>query len=152
MRARRPPFAPGYGIAADDDGLLPWDWVTQRMAAARNYWLATASPEGVPHAAPVWGLWRDGAFWFGTDPASRKGRNLAANARIAVHLESGDEVVSLDGTAEPVEASGQLLEAYEAKYGISPEASAAAWYSVHPRRAFAWLESDFPRTATRFDP
>jgi pyridoxine/pyridoxamine 5'-phosphate oxidase len=151
MKARRPSFAPGYGIAPDEDGLLDWAWAAERLAAARNYWVVTASADGAPHAAPVWGLWQDGAFVFGTDPSSRKGRNIAANPRVVVHLESGDEVVSLEGEVEYVVARDELLDVYEAKYAVRP-AGGPGWCSVRPTRAFAWREEDYPRSATRFDP
>jgi hypothetical protein len=151
VRPRRPSFAPGYGIAADEDGLLDWEWADERLAAARNYWLTTASPDGRPHAAPIWGIWRDGAFVFGTNPESRKGRNLAANPRVVVHLESGDEVVSLEGDVELVAADEAFLDVYEAKYGVRPPGG-PGWYSLRPRRAHAWREHDYPRSATRFDP
>jgi pyridoxine/pyridoxamine 5'-phosphate oxidase len=151
VRARRPSFGPGYGISADEDGLLDWEWAAERLAAARNYWVVTASPRGRPHAAPVWGLWRDGAFVFGTGPESRKGRNIAANPRVVVHLESGDEVVSFEGEVEYVEATDEFLDENEAKYAVRP-AGGPGWCSVRPQWALAWRERDYPRSATRFDP
>jgi len=68
-----------------------------------------APPEGAsgPHTRPVWGVWRDGGFWFSTGSQAR--RNLEANAAITVHLESGEEVVIVEGVAERVmdlDASG----------------------------------------------
>ena len=101
-RASRAGF-PGYGITEDAEGMLPWSWAVERLAVAHNYWVATASSERGPHTMPVWGLWHDDAFVFSTGAASRKARNLAADPRIVVHLESGDEVVLLEGSAEPVE-------------------------------------------------
>src|SRR6266516_3335808 len=100
--AGRPRMPDGYGSEQSATGLVPWQTVVERVAAARNYWLATTLPNGRPHAAPVWGLWLDGAFYFSTDPSSRKGRNLAAGPELVVHLESGDDVAILEGTAEPV--------------------------------------------------
>lgn len=85
--ARRPRFPTGYGIATDDEGLLPWSWAEERLEKARNYWIATAGASGAPHAMPVWALWVDGAVVFSTSPESRKGRNLARDPRVAVHLE-----------------------------------------------------------------
>jgi hypothetical protein len=36
---------PGYGVlvAAEGTGLLPWSWAQDRLARARNYWLATVT-------------------------------------------------------------------------------------------------------------
>ena len=49
------PHMPGYGIldANSGKGLLPWSWATERLAKARNYWVATTRPDGNPHAMPV---------------------------------------------------------------------------------------------------
>ncbi|HSN73709.1 MAG TPA: pyridoxamine 5'-phosphate oxidase family protein, partial [Anaerolineae bacterium] len=90
--AQRPAMQ-DYGISDEPDGLLPWSFASQRMAAARNYWIGSSRPDGRPHAAPVWGVWLDDVFYFGTVPGSVKARNLAANPALVVHLESGDEVV-----------------------------------------------------------
>jgi pyridoxine/pyridoxamine 5'-phosphate oxidase len=154
----RPIMPPGYGVqAAEEGGLLPWAWVDERLSAARNYWLCTARADGRPHAMPVWGVWLDGAVMFGTDRASRKGQNLATKPDCVVHLESGDEVVILEGRAEEIrdrETLGALADAYEVKYAIraigeEPGAGAAV-YAVRPKVVLAWLEADFPKTATRW--
>ena len=100
------PDMPDYGISADADGLLPWQHVSEQMAAARNYWIGTVRPDGRPHATPVWGVWVDETFYFGMGPRSVKARNLAANPALVVHLESGDDVVVLEGVAEFDQRSG----------------------------------------------
>jgi hypothetical protein len=156
----RPGMAAGYGIKpADPEKMLAWATVEAKLAAARNYWVCTARPDGRPHVAPIWGLWRDGALHFGTDPASRKARNLAANPELAVHLESGDDVVILEGAVELTEDPALIASiwpAYGEKYAM-PQADLeqlaampSAIYRFRPRLAFAWLESSFPDTATRF--
>jgi hypothetical protein len=159
-RPSRPCLPPSYGILEPTrgSGLLPWSWVTERMVRARNYWIGTTRPDGAPHVAPVWGLWLDGAFYFGTDRGSRKGRNLALNPPMVVHLESGDEVVILEGVAEEVTDLTVLrpfVEAYATKYQIQVELTPEARRSgpifvLRPRMAYAWLESDYPGGATRW--
>jgi pyridoxine/pyridoxamine 5'-phosphate oxidase len=144
-----------YDLRDTGNGLLPWSHVVERVVAARNYWLSTASAKGMPHAAPVWGIWMDDAFFFATDAASRKGRNLAANPRLVVHLESGDDVVIIEGIAEVVtdrQTIRRFTDAYAVKYQVRPEVggAAAVAYRVKPRVAFAWLEKDFVATATRW--
>ena len=104
---------------------------------------------------PVWGLWFDEAFYFSTDPSSRKGRNLAANPRLVVHLESGDDVVILEGTAERLNGESVppgFADAYEAKYGIrfDPSDEAFGVYLLRTSVTFAWRERDFPKSATRW--
>jgi pyridoxine/pyridoxamine 5'-phosphate oxidase len=151
-RRTRPRFPSGYGIRPDYEGLLPWSWAVERLESVRNYWIVSASPSGVPHAAPVWGLWQDDAVVFSTSGESRKGRNVAARPRVVVHLESGDEVVIVEGRADACSLDDTLASAYEAKYAFRPEPGSpeGLWYRVRPRLAFAWLESDYARTATRF--
>jgi hypothetical protein len=148
----------GYGLLAPEagSGLMPWSRVEEQLVAARNYWVATTYPDGRPHVMPVWGVWFEGAFYFGTDPHSRKGRNLAANPAIMIHLESGDDVVILEGMAEEIRDLTQLepvFAAYEAKYHINLAGEAGGggpMYALRPQKAFAWLETDFPGGATRW--
>jgi Pyridoxamine 5'-phosphate oxidase/Protein of unknown function (DUF5131) len=80
-----------YGVPAPPGELLPWAWAEQRLVAARNYWIATTRPDGRPHTRPVWGVWLPDGFWFSTGSLAR--HNLLTNPQIAVHLESGDQVV-----------------------------------------------------------
>lgn len=152
IQAGRPGLPSSYGIKPISEGrVLPWADVAAKLAASRNYWIATASPEGVPHVAPVWGVWYQGALYFGTDPTSRKAKNIAASHSIVAHLESGDDVVIVEGVAERLpEASigRELDEAYFRKYGYRLKGNAT--YRVEPRQAFAWSEADFPESATRW--
>jgi pyridoxine/pyridoxamine 5'-phosphate oxidase len=146
VKASRPHFG-GYGVPTEAEGMVPWSWAEERLVAAHNYWVATAGP----HASPIWALWQDDdTLVFSCDPTSRKARALAADPRIVVHLESGAEVVIVEGTAEQIEPSAELMKAYSAKYGPTDPA-VGNWYSVTPRRALAWREEDYPRSATRFD-
>src|SRR5262245_16381655 len=93
------PHMPGYGVAKDKTGLLPWSHVTERMDEAQNYWICTVSLDGRPHATPVWGLWVDDRLYFGGSPQTRRNRNLAENPAVCVHLESGSDVIILHGDA-----------------------------------------------------
>jgi hypothetical protein len=142
---RRPGF-PGYGVPEEAAGMLPWAWADERLGAAHNYWIATIGP----HASPVWGLWRDGTFLFSCGARSRKARDLTRDPRLVVHLESGDEVVIVEGVAEPVSATEADVEEYERKYAYKPDPG-EGWYRVDPRRVLAWREQDYPGSATRFD-
>jgi PPOX class probable F420-dependent enzyme len=153
----RPRVPAGYGIPTqiDPSDEISWARTQQQLVAARNYWLATVSPAGRPHAMPVWGLWLDRSLLFSTDRDSRKGRNLAANPQIVVHLESGDDVVTLEGTVEEVNDRALLdrfVDAYDAKYQIRPDTSdtSSGIYRLRPRVVLTWLERDYPNTAARW--
>ena len=154
--ASRPHAPPSYGIAGAESGsLLPWSWVQERMANARNYWVVTTGPRGEPHPMPVWGVLMDGSFYFCTDANSRKAQNIARNPNIAVHLESGDEVVILQGLAQRVvdpRLMTDCLQLYNRKYDLALELDpeSTATFTLLPKRAFAWREADFPQTATRW--
>jgi PPOX class probable F420-dependent enzyme len=128
---------------------LPWSWVEERLVTARNYWLATASAEHGPHVRPVWCVWHDGALLFTSSPTSRKIRNLAADPRVAVHLELEREVVVLEGVVEAAEPDKGAVAAYAAKYGWRPPES-QRWYLVRPAACYAAVEETYPASATRF--
>lgn len=147
------PHMPGYGLLPADEGtgLLPWSHVEGRMRAARNYWVVTASDQGVPHAAPVWGVWHPTGFYFGTGARSRKARNLQQNNWLVVHSESGDEVVILEGRSIAVEDESlidELDNAYQKKYGVELKGNPVI--GMRLSRALAWSEANFPGSATRW--
>ncbi len=161
-RASRP-HVPGYGIPETDEGLLPWSHVHERLEKARNYWVCTASTEGRPHAIPIWGAWTDGRVFFEGGSHTRWARNLAANADVAVHLESGDDVVILEGVAEqifkPDRALFERIDAqYAGKYDYKPSNNLKSpddepypggdLWAVRPRLVLAWTK--FPNDMTRF--
>ena len=145
--------------AHEGPGLLPWSHVGERMRGARNYWVATCGPEGRPHSMPVWGVWLEDVFFFSTGPTTRKARNLLANPRAVVHLESGADLVVVEGHAREVRDAPTIerfLAAYNPKYGWDfsvAQLESGGLFQVTPERAFAWRgdEGDaFSATATRW--
>lgn len=153
--AERPGMPKGYGIKQTKDGLMDWSWVEEQMTKSRNYWVCSVNPDGTPHSAPVWGVWVDGKLYFGSDAKSRKGRNLLANPNVSVHLESGDDTVILEGVttiATDADELQKMATAYGAKYaGMSSSAADyPGTFVLQPSKVLAWLEKDFPRTATRW--
>jgi PPOX class probable F420-dependent enzyme len=152
----RPGIDADYGISPDPDGLLPWSFAGGELERARNYWIVTARPDGRPHAMPVWGVWLDETLWFSTGEASVKARNLAADPRLVVHLESGDDAVILEGVAErpalDSDRHGRIVAAYASKYDMAPDdlPGPDGWYRLRAEKALGWRESDFPGTATRW--
>ena len=159
-KAGRPVFPEGYGIPENDEGLLPWNTIEERMRAAKNYWIATATPRGKPAATPVWGGWIEGRLYFDGAPTTRRGRNISRNPRVVVHLESGDEVVILEGEAVILAEAPErglaekLSKEYTAKYGALGYAPAPeSWdggglFIFTPQTVMAWTK--FPQDVTRW--
>ena len=110
---------------------------------------------------PAWAVWLDGTLYFEGSPATRRARNVASNPAVVVHLESGDEVVILEGEAREVGKPERVLAerlsaAFTAKYAPTkweyrptPEQwDRGGLWAMRPRRAFGW--SDFPADTTRW--
>src|SRR5919198_5678505 len=94
----RPHIPASYGFSSATRHTPPdWQSIGERLRTARNYWICSVSPDGYPHALPVWGVWLENQLYFVTKRASKKGRNLLSNPKVAIHLESGDDVVSFQG-------------------------------------------------------
>ena len=151
------PDMPGYGILEMNAGrgLLPWSWATERLAKARNYWLASTRPDGRPHAMPVWGVWFDQQFYFSTGLQSRKARNLAANPHCVVGIELADEAISMEGIVNRVTdavAIQHFVEVYSPKYGWDMTGFAEPLYVVRPTVVFAFMSGtgEFTGSATRW--
>ncbi len=146
-----------YGILGvqEGSGLLPWARTSERLAAAHNYWINTTRSDGSPHVKPVWGLWFEERFYFGTSPTSLTGRNMSANSWLSVHLESGDDVVILEGIAEEVGDPAllpRLDEAYFSKYSYHLiQEGGGPVYALRHFVVFAWLERDYVGSATKYD-
>jgi hypothetical protein len=151
-RTQRPQI-PDYGISRSKIGLLPWNWAEKKLAQSREYWMVTVRPDARPHAMIIWGLWSDGAFWFGTGRKTQKARNLATNPNCIVGTQNAAEAVILEGVAELVTdaAIRKKLEPISLrKYGMSGGDGSEPLYRVRPRRAFGLIEKSFPKTATRW--
>jgi hypothetical protein len=154
-RADRP-HVPGYGIPESTDGLLAWSWAVERLEAAKIYWLATAAADATPHLIPIWGAWADG-HWYVEGGPTRWQRNLRANPKLAITVQSGREIVIVEGTAHEIVApetdlAARILAGY-AKYQPDYVANVANWaagglWELRPVKAFAW--SVFPDDTTRF--
>lgn len=146
VRRTRPFVEDSYGIPESDSGMLTWDHVARRVAPARHYWLNTVTPDGRPHAMPVWGVWLDDHLHFGGGRGTRKAKNLAVDPRVSIHLEDGLDVVIIDGRVGEVldvETQTRLDDVYQEKYGMRH--GTPVWRVV-PTRVFAW--TDFPNDTT----
>jgi hypothetical protein len=153
-RASRP-NSPGYGIVGETEGkgLLPWSWAVERLAACRNYFLATTRPDARPHVMVVWGLWMDDAFGFSTGRTSRKARNLASNPNCVVCIESAEEAVIVEGVVSELSDRAtfeRFVAAYKSKYGYDVGGMGEPVFVAKPRVVFGLIEKTFTQSATRW--
>jgi PPOX class probable F420-dependent enzyme len=157
VQVLRPIFPDGYLL--NPTAWLEWNQVEQRLSQARHYWLCTVRPDGRPHAVPKWGVWLQGRFYFDGSPQTRHARNLAHNPKVTLHLESGEEVVIVEGNgseiAKPDPAlAQQIAAAYTQKYqpdGYAPQPdqwNEGGLFVITPRVVLAWTK--FTDDPTRF--
>jgi len=128
---------------------MEWAEVAARLAASRNYWLGTTSRSGAPHAAPVWDVVVGQALHLYSERRTAKARNIAADPRVVVHLESAADVLIVRGTAEDLGTPADVPEvvaALAAKYAdpadrpYLPDADPDfdVVYAIRPHTAMAW--------------
>jgi nitroimidazol reductase NimA-like FMN-containing flavoprotein (pyridoxamine 5'-phosphate oxidase superfamily) len=153
----RPHFPPGY--LENPKAFVPWGHVEKRLIEALHYWLCSVRPNGHPHAVPKWAVYVQGKIYFDGSPETRHARNISENPQVVLHLESGEDVIIVEGTAK---ASGkpapelalQIAQAYANKYvtrGYAPEPSQwdeGGLFEITPRTVIAWTQ--FTDDPTRF--
>ena len=152
------PFMPGYGTLGPHEGtgLLPWSWALERLTGSHDYWLATVSPDGLPHVMPVWAVWLEGALWFSSSDGSRKARNLAERALAALTTEAPLEPVVAQGPVEKVgddAGRASFIDAVNAKYGTTYDAAffaGSTCFRLRPQVVFGLDSSDFAGSPTRW--
>ncbi|WP_152361134.1 pyridoxamine 5'-phosphate oxidase family protein [Microlunatus speluncae] len=133
---------------------LAWPDVRQRLEQAKHFWFSTADADGAPHARPIWAAWVDNTLYAdGGVQVTRWGRDLLANPRIQVHLESALDVVIVDGTFTlendlTAEAFGRVQASYLERYKDYQPESANGLFMIKPRQVLAW--SQFPVDVTSF--
>ncbi len=152
----RPILPDDYEAPEDREGMVTWEWVVEQLQKARNYWICTVRPDGRPHAVPIWAVWVEGTVYFDGHPQTRWARNMAHNPALTIHLENGNEVVILEGTAQTLpgmerEFAEAVVAAFAAKYAYPPEVEELVrrgLFSMRLSTVLAW--TSFPRTVTRW--
>jgi hypothetical protein len=134
---------------------IPWSFAEHRLSNATIFWLATTRPNGSPHVTPVWGVWVDDSLYFTGIPTAAWARNLNVNANASIHLESGTEVVILDGWVEDLETvadpsiAGAIVYRWSEAYGkLVPDPVGDGMYCFRARTVRGW--SRFPEDATKW--
>ena len=126
---------------------LAWDWVSAQLESAGTYWVLARTP-GHPHPRPVWGVWQESLLHLSIGSPVLNAA-LSADPRVTVHLDSGTEVIIVEGAVEG-EVEGAVagaghpfdrgpIEAYNAKYDWDYDAAQyGRLKTVAPSRVLAW--------------
>lgn len=156
-KVSRPTFPKGY--VDNPASYVDWHWVVAQLTESKNYWLCSVRPDGRPHVIPRWAVYVDGKIYYDGSLETRHAKNTEDNPNISVHLESGDQVIILDGISAPAgrptpELAASLVEAYRRKYarhGYSPAPNQwdeGGLYVFTPRQCIAW--TNFIEDPTKF--
>ena len=143
----RPKLPKGY--ADNPVSYVDWEWVAEQMTVSKNYWLSSVRPDGRPHVVPRWGVFINNKLFYDGSPKTLHARNIMKNPYVSLHLESGDQVVMMEGISEAAEKptsefANQLAEAISGKYsddGYSPKPDQwdeGGLYVFTPRQCIAW--------------
>jgi general stress protein 26 len=155
-RRVRPRFPESWQVPNDPKLWITWTHANEKLEKEQVYWVSTATKAGRPHAAPVWGVWKDDRLYFETSPSSVKGKNLLSNPRIVVHLQDGMDAVIVEGTAARLKEKGRLdalKSDFTRKYDYTPDWSdetSQIVFEARPRVAHAWRAPRMHRTYVNF--
>ena len=126
--------------ARSDRAPLAWSWVEEQLAAAGSYWLVPRS-SGHPHPRPVWGIWHGRRLHLSVGSPSLQ-RAISRDPKVTVHLDSGTDVVLVEGTTNPAaqdETPSSVIEAYNTKYDWDYHVAQYGDLTVvQPVRVLAW--------------
>lgn len=138
-----------------------WSEVAGRLAPSRSYWLATCGRTGAPHVSPVWGAVVAEDLYFFSERGTLKARDIATNPRVAVHLESAEDVVIVHGVLEDLgrpQEHAPVMTALQQKY---PDPADAQYlppfdddfdvlWRLAARRALLWRLDDYDASQARW--
>jgi hypothetical protein len=126
-----------YGTVSDR-GPLEWQWVKQQLREAGTYWVVVRS-SGAPHPRPVWGVWQDQVLHLSIGSPTLRSA-LLADPLTTVHLDSGTDVVIVEGLAamtDPIAPAA--VAAYDGKYDWTYQVEEYGLFTVvRPLKILAW--------------
>ena len=147
LKVARPIFPKGY--VDNPASFVDWGWVSDQLTESKNYWLCSIRPDGRPHVVPRWGAFIDNKLYYDGSPETRHARNIINNPSVSLHLESGTQVIIMEGESHPAgkpetEFAKTLSETIGNKYrdqGYAPEPNQwdeGGLYVFTPRQCIAW--------------
>ncbi len=125
-----------YG-APSDGSPLEWEWVDGQLRTAGTYWVVT-NGDRRPHPRPVWGVWQDELLHLsiGSPVISRL---LRRDTDVVVHLDSGVDVVVVEGSVAGPSDDALVLGVYDEKYDWSYTVDEYGPLTrIAPRVVMAW--------------
>ena len=143
----RPLFPEGY--VDKPKKYLSWDQVARKLTDAISYWICSVRPNGRPHAVPKWAVFVEDKIYYDGSPETRHAKNISKNPYVSLHLESGSDVVIVEGSAEEVqnpkrELAEKIANSYSDKYselGYSPQPDQwddGGLYEMRIEKVIAW--------------
>ena len=141
--------------------MLSWKWVDERLQESENYWISTTTETGKPHLVPIWGIWFENQFYFGSGRNSRKLANIARNPYCVIATDDSDQPVIVEGSCKKIndmELLEKVLKIYIKKFhlpfkpsrsGITDDqGNSAPIFIVKPKKVIVWKK--FPSSATKW--
>jgi len=126
-----------YGQRSDV-AALAWSWADRQLATAGTYWVVGRT-QGHPHPRPVWGIWHEQRLHLSIGSPTLR-RSIREERAVTVHLDSGTDVVIVEGVAVPAApTTPALLEAYKRKYDWDYQVSQYGDLTqLEPTKILAW--------------
>lgn len=155
-RRVRPKFPEKWHVPNDPKLWISWTHANRKLTTEDVYWVSTASSQGRPHAAPVWGIWKDNCLYFETDPNSAKGRNLLSNPQLVIHVQDGMDTVIVEGISHREKTARvlkRLRKDYARKYHYKPDWSnekEQIVFRADPKIVHAWKAPRMHRSLVKF--
>ncbi len=124
-----------YGNPSTHPG-LEWAWVDTQLTEAGTYWVSTGAARH-PHPRPVWGVWADEMLHLSIGSPRLAAARLGTP--MTVHLDSGTDVVIVEGKVEAPTVDPALIAAYDTKYTWTyVVATYGPLISIRPQLLLAW--------------
>lgn len=122
------------------------------LEAERTVRVATVSPDGEPHVAPMWFLWHSGGMYVTSLRRSRRQRDVEEGSRVAACVDAGEGYGELRGAVlygrfEDVDPSNEVRLAFGEKYwgGVEvPDRRSHTWQVLRPDRVVSWDFAKIP--------
>lgn len=124
-----------YGGEIDEPG-RSWADVEARLRSPETIWVVAGGER--PHPRPVWGVWSGDALHLTVgSPALRAA--LVPGAQVSAHLDSGTDVVIVEGVVAGPTSEPAIVAAYDEKYDYPYDLERyGPLTTVSPTTVLAW--------------